>query len=78
MDSCNGLDVNAKDMTFSVSHQSAGHTRVDFKKQLMAKPVKNGILFSIPVFLNRRAVARYLALASVIPGLERFSWNLPF
>jgi len=31
-----------------------------------------------PVFLNRRAAARYRALASVIPGRERFSWNLSF
>ena len=28
-----------------------------------------------PVFLNRRAAARYRALASIIPGRERFSWN---
>ena len=27
------------------------------------------------VFLNRRAAARYRALASIIPGRERFSWN---
>jgi len=31
-----------------------------------------------PVFLNRRAAARYRALASIIPGRERFSWNLSF
>jgi len=30
------------------------------------------------VFLNRRAAARYRALASMIPGRERFSWNLLF
>jgi len=30
---------------------------------------------SRPVFLNRRAAARYRALASIIPGRERFSWN---
>jgi len=29
-------------------------------------------------FLNRRAAARYRALASIIPGRERFSWNLSF
>jgi hypothetical protein len=34
--------------------------------------------FPIPVFLNRRAAARYQALASIIPGLERFSWKLSF
>ena len=28
------------------------------------------------VFLNRRAAARYRAMASIIPGRERFSWNL--
>ena len=26
-------------------------------------------------FLNRRAAARYRALASIITGRERFSWN---
>jgi len=30
------------------------------------------------VFLNRRAAARYRALASIIRGRERFSWNLSF
>ena len=30
------------------------------------------------VFLNRRAAARYRALASIIPGRERFFWNLSF
>jgi len=30
------------------------------------------------VFLNRRAAALYRALASIIPGRERFSWNLSF
>jgi len=29
-------------------------------------------------FLNRRAAARYRALASIIPGRERFSWDLSF
>jgi len=27
------------------------------------------------VFLNRRAAARYRAVASIIPDHERFSWN---
>jgi len=31
-----------------------------------------------PVFLNCRTLARYWALASVIPGRERISWNLSF
>jgi hypothetical protein len=30
------------------------------------------------VFLNRRAAARYRALASIIPGREKFSWKLSF
>jgi len=30
------------------------------------------------VFLERRAAARYRALASIILGRERFSWNLSF
>ena len=32
-------------------------------------------LHSRTVFLNRRAAALYRALASIIPGRERFSWN---
>ena len=31
-----------------------------------------------PVFLNRRAAARYQALVSIMPSRERFSWNLSF
>ena len=31
-----------------------------------------------PMFLNRRAAARYRALPSIIPGRKRFSWNLSF
>jgi len=27
------------------------------------------------IFLNRRAAAQYRALASIIPGRERLSWN---
>ena len=34
--------------------------------------------FFRPVSLNRRVAARYRALGSVIPGRERFSWNLSF
>jgi len=34
--------------------------------------------YSKSVFLDRRAVARYRALASNIPGRERFSWKLSF
>jgi len=35
-------------------------------------PAKEEIhLFSLAVFLNRRAKARYRALASIIPGRER-------
>jgi len=30
------------------------------------------------MFLNRRAADRYRVLASIIPGRERFSWNLSF
>jgi len=34
--------------------------------------------FHRAVFLNCWAAARYQALASIIPGCERFSWNLSF
>ena len=33
---------------------------------------------SRPVFLNRLATVRYIALASIIPGREKFSLNLSF
>jgi len=33
---------------------------------------------STAAFLNRRAATRYRALASIIPGRKRFSWNLSF
>jgi len=35
-------------------------------------------LYSSTVFLNRRATARYRALASIIPSRERFFWKLSF
>ena len=40
--------------------------------------VVRSIRKSMPVFLNRRAAARYRVLASIIPGRERFPWNLSF
>jgi len=30
------------------------------------------------VFLNRRAAVQYRALASIIPGRDKFSWNWSF
>ena len=39
---------------------------------------ENQNIHSISVFLNRRAAARYRALASIIPGRKRFPWNLSF
>ena len=39
---------------------------------------ERGQRLSRAVFLNRRAAARCRALASIIPGHERFSWNLSF
>jgi len=43
-------------------------------------PVGQGPIHEVSrsVFLNRRAAARYRPLESIIPGRERFSWNLPF
>jgi hypothetical protein len=46
--------------------------------QLDAKILMHLLQFSISVFLNRRAAARYRALASIIPDCERFSWKLSF
>jgi len=42
------------------------------------KEILRFIRLSKAVFLNSRAVARYRALTSIIPGRERFSWNLSF
>jgi len=36
------------------------------------------VAFYKSVFHNRQAAARYQALASIIPGRNRFSWNLSF
>jgi len=36
------------------------------------------MLVSNTVFLNCRAAALYRALASIIPGRERFFWKLSF
>jgi hypothetical protein len=36
------------------------------------------LLSSKAVFLNCRAAVQYRALASIIPGYERFSWKLSF
>jgi len=47
------------------------------KTQTSLKSDEN-IGYFISVFLNRRAAARYRALASIIPGRKRFSWNLSF
>jgi len=33
-------------------------------------------VYSRTVFINRRAVARYRALTSIILGRKRFSWKL--
>jgi len=44
----------------------------------MAGDVGYSTVYFRAVFLNRRTAARYLALASIIPGRERFSWNLSF
>jgi hypothetical protein len=35
-------------------------------------------LYSTAVFFNHRATAQYWAMASIIPGRERFSWNSSF
>jgi len=37
-----------------------------------------GLTAHSAVFLNRRAAVRYLALVSIIPAREKFSWNLSF
>jgi len=50
---------------FSLSGLQVQHGKTRFMQRL-----------STPVFLNRRAVVRYRALASIMPGHERFSWNL--
>jgi len=50
--------------------------RAALLSQLTTENLKQETSYSRTVFLNRRAAARYRALASIIPGRERFSWNL--
>jgi len=71
---------NCGSCTTSVQHFDV----CDRNGEVFSKTVKRKILdtfkevFLKLVFLNRRAAARYRALVSVIPGRERFSWNLSF
>jgi len=58
-----------RETIFILNSQSA--VRVTFTHAVSYSP-------SIAVFLNRRAAARYRALASIIPGRERFYWDLSF
>jgi len=50
-------------LSLAVSLRFQGHTKYEYSKT---------------VFPNRRSAARFRALASIIPGRERFSWNLSF
>ena len=52
-------------MSLQYNKQTAAGTR-DSEVVIVA------VLSSRPVFLNRRAAARYRALASIIPGREKF------
>jgi len=63
-----GLDVsrNKKNISFSC------------RKTVTILQMTGRSFVTRPVFLNRRAAARYRALASIIPGRERFSWTLSF
>jgi len=49
---------------------------MNLTKRLITKI--NQLIFFSAVFLNRRAAARYRALASIIQGREIFSRNLSF
>jgi hypothetical protein len=55
---------------------SAGQANKKIHIGLLSPSVKQGSART--VFLNRRAAARYRDLASIIPGRDRFSWNLSF
>jgi hypothetical protein len=46
--------------------------------QKLRKRGPTGSEYCRAMFLNCRAAALYRALASIIPGRERFSWNLSF
>ena len=52
--------------------------RLAVKRQTSYEEALTYVLPFNAVFLNRRAVTRYRALASIIPGRERFSWKLSF
>jgi hypothetical protein len=46
-----------------------------YQQDFLSPEMFEMFLFPTTVFLNRQAAARYQALASIIPGRERFSWN---
>jgi hypothetical protein len=58
---------------------------VSLSEEYLFSKTRDVVLFYVvvnpcltPVFFNRRAAARHRALASIIPGRERFSWKLSF
>ena len=73
-------------LTFALTYTLVGPEDLQHRilNSLTSRSVVPGYRFlsaeqlSRAVFLNRRAAARYRALASIIPGRERFSWNLSF
>jgi hypothetical protein len=52
--------------------------RLAVKRQTSYEEALTYVLPFNAMFLNRRAAARYRALASIIPGRDRFSWKLSF
>jgi hypothetical protein len=56
--------------------KKVGVIQVLANDQLDAQILMHLLQSSISVFLNRRAAARYRALATIQPGRERFSWKL--
>jgi hypothetical protein len=76
--SVRGLTFFGKNMRVTVPEISVRIHSTIWYVQISTTEICSCLVCFIAVFLNRRAAARYRDLASIIPGRERFSWNLSF
>jgi len=71
--------MSAEYVSCRMAHCLTGNlTPASLLRMSVIKYLETKAQSSLAVFLNRRAAARYRALESIIPGRERFSWNLSF
>ena len=66
-------------------HVDIAHTRgnslfliLSYDRSIASSKIVFHTVLSRAVFLNRRTAAQYRPLETIIPGRERFSWNLSF